>query len=391
VYRKRISKPKYEIVGGLGRFDEADNVQARGELEPDSELWQRYYEKHPELEKQGRALLKLPGMGRVGPPQDLSMLSAIMGTIGVLGRDEVVDGEPALPKIQIEPARASEKIKGFVRHLGADLVKIGPLNQAWVYTHVGRSHHPGKVIGPPIDLPHQHAVVFAIALNRDMFKCAPQLPSILEIMSKYMRLASISVTLAGYLRSLGYSARAHNVSNYQVIIPPVAVDAGIGELSRNGIIITEEYGNAIKMAAVTTNMPLAHDEPVDIAVDEFCQECQLCADYCPARAIPKGDKTVTRGVRKWQLNDMACYNYFWRCGTDCGICLAVCPWSRPRCFPHNAILWGVERSSLFRKFVIRADKILGDRRRKRCPEWLEEQPEVWQEALRPGHPYYRQH
>ena len=87
---KKAGKPKYEIVGELARFDEADNVQARGELEPDSELWRRYYEKHPELERQIRALSKFPGLGKVGPPQDLSMLAQIMGTIGILGRDEVV-------------------------------------------------------------------------------------------------------------------------------------------------------------------------------------------------------------------------------------------------------------------------------------------------------------
>jgi len=389
--KKQLEKPKYELAGQVERFDEADNVQARGEMEPDSELWKRYYEKHPNLEKQGRALLKLPGMGRVGPPQDLFMLAATMGTIGILGRDEVVDGVPAPEKIEIEPERASEKIKGFARHLGAETVRIGPLNQAWVYTHVGRSHHPGKVIGPPIDLPHQHAIVFAIPLKKKMIKCAPQLPVTLEVMNKYKRLAAISVTVAGYIRSLGYSARAHNVSNYQIIIPPVAIDAGIGELARNGVVISAEYGNAFKMAAVTTDMPLAHDKPVDIAVDEFCRECRICAEYCPAGAIPKGDKTVTRGVRKWQLNDIACYNYFWRCGTDCGVCLAVCPWSRPRSFPHNAILWGVQHSRLFRKLTIKADNILGNRKRKKQPAWMEEQPDNWREILKAKHPFYHQH
>ena len=83
--KKKLLKPKYELVGELERFNEADNVQARGEMEPDSELWKRYYENNPKLEKQGRALLKLPGMGRVGPSQDLAILAATMGTIGILG------------------------------------------------------------------------------------------------------------------------------------------------------------------------------------------------------------------------------------------------------------------------------------------------------------------
>jgi hypothetical protein len=243
---KKAEKPRYELAGELERFDEADNVQARGEMEPDSELWRRYYDRHPELESQGRALLKLPGMGRVGPPQDLAMLGATMGSIGILSRDNVVDGEPAPQKTEIDPVRAAEKLRGFAIHLGAAIARTGPLNQAWVYTHVGRSHEPGKAIGPEINLPHRHAIVFAIPLDMPKVKTAPQLPSMLEVMKTYLRLASIGVTLAGYLRSLGYSARAHTVANYQVIVPPIAVDAGIGELSRNGIVINEKYGNAIK-------------------------------------------------------------------------------------------------------------------------------------------------
>jgi ferredoxin len=109
------------------------------------------------------------------------------------------------------------------------------------------------------------------------------------------------------------------------------------------------------------------------------------------KAIPRGEKTVTRGARKWQLNDMACYNYFWQCGTDCGICLAVCPWNRPRHFPHNAILWGIQHSGLFRRLAIKADSVFGNRKRRECPDWLDEQPEDWRKGLRRNHPYYHRH
>jgi ferredoxin len=386
---KKIAQPKYEVVGQLEKFDEADNVQARAALEPDSALWQRYYKRHPELESQGRSLVKLRKAESPNPAQDDHMFGATFGTIGLMARDEDLDGRPAPEKIVVDPARASRKLKEFVRHLGADLVKIGPLNQAWVYSHVGRASYPGKEIGPAIDLPHQHAIVFAFGLKRDFLRCAPQLPIELEVASRYLRLASIGAVVASYIRSLGYSARAHNVRNYQVILPPIAIDAGLGELGRNGVMVTEEYGNAIKMAAVTTDMPLAHDAPVDLKVDEYCRECRICADYCPVNAIPHGDKIVVRGIRKWKINDAACYGYWRKVGTDCGICLAVCPWSRTRSFPHNLILRGVESSSLFRTLAVRADRVLGSRRRNPCPDWLEEQPEVWREGLRPDHPLNR--
>jgi ferredoxin len=386
---RRLKKPKYDIVGEIQQFNEIDNVQGRAALQPGSGLWKEYYSRHPELEKLGGSLVELRKRKSPAPPQDAMLAGAVFGTIDLMARDESLGGQPSSRKIGIDAVRASEKIKGFCRQLGADLVKIGPLNPAWVYSHVGRASYPGKEIGVPITLPHEHAVVVAMALNRRMVRCAPVLPIEVEVASKYVRLATLASALATYIRMLGYSARANNVRNYQLIVPPVAIDAGIGELARNGVVINEEYGNAIKMNVVTTDMPLAHDDPVDIGVDEFCQECRICADYCPVNAIPRGEKTVTRGILKWKINDAACYSYWQKCGTDCGICLAVCPWSRPRTFPHNLIVRGVQMSAVFRKLAIKADSLFGDRKRCQVPGWLDRQPEVWKEGLRRDHPWNR--
>lgn len=203
---REISRPKYQIVGKLERFDESDNVMARGELEPDGEIWSRYYSRRPELENQGRGLAKLPRLGRTGPVSDTTMFAALALTNNMLATEAAVDGKPSPKKITMSPERAAEKVKGYARHVGADLVRIGPLNQTWVYSHVGCSHSPDVSIGKPIDLPHEHAIVVAIGLNQDMVKCAPQLPIILETMRAYVRLSSIVTTLARYIRMLGYSS-----------------------------------------------------------------------------------------------------------------------------------------------------------------------------------------
>jgi reductive dehalogenase len=384
---RELKKPKYQIVGETARFNEIDNVQGRVALEPGSALWKEYYSQHPELEKLGSTLVELRKKRNLASPQDAMLAGSMFGTIDLIAHDESLGGQPSPHRITMDPKRASEKIKGFCRQLGADLVKIGPLNQAWVYSHVGRASYPEKEIGAPISLPHQHAIVVAMALDRRMVRCAPVLPVEVDVASKYVMLAVLASALARYIRMLGYSARANNVRNYQLIVPPIAIDAGVGELGRNGVVISEEHGSAMKMNVVTTDMPLARDNPVDIGVDEFCHQCRICADYCPVNAIPRGDKTVTRGVRKWKINDAACYSYWRKCGTDCGICIAVCPWNRPRHFPHNAILRGVQSSALFRELAIRADIIFGNRERYDPPDWLEQQPDIWKEALRRDHPW----
>jgi ferredoxin len=384
---KNIAKPKYEIVGDLERYNEADNAQARGALIPDSDLWKDYYKKHPDLEDLGRSFDKLPPMGSVGPIQDQLMVASIFETISLLSKDEYVDGTPSPEKFKISPERATEKLKGFTRHLGADLVNIGPLNPAWIYSHVGRANYPGKEIGPEINLPHNSAIVAAIHLDLKLLHSAPGIGSNIEIIKTYLRLASIVVTLARYIRFLGYSARAHDVMNYQVIIPPIAIDAGLGELGRNGVLINEKYGNALKMAVVTTDLPLIYDKPVDIGVEEYCRGCNICGKYCPVGAIPlTQEKKVVRGVRKWKINDNACYRYWRTVGTDCGICMSVCPWSRPRHFPHNAVLKAVENSSIARKAAIQAEKLVR-REVVKPPHWLEEPTDEWKENIRKGHPY----
>lgn len=384
---REISRPKYEIVGKLERFNEIDNPQARGEILPDSGLWKEYYQKYPELEELGKAWAKLPGPGGIGPIADRLVVAAMQGTLGLISKDEDLDGPPSSQKTNLPPLRASEKIKGLADHLGADLVRIGPLNPAWVYSHVGRAHYPGKQIGPEINLPHNTVVVVATHLRLTHLRSAPELSSLIEIVHNYLQLAKITVTLAKYIRLLGYSARAHDLLNYQILLTPAAIDAGLGELGRNGVLINEKYGSALKIAAVTTDLPLALDKPVDLGVDEYCRQCQICAKYCPVGAIPlTQDKRIVRGVRKWKINENACYTYWRTIGTDCGICLSVCPWSRPRTFPHNLIQNAVERAPLARKVAIGLDKRIL-RRRAKSPSWLDEQPQEWVKGLRPGHPF----
>jgi epoxyqueuosine reductase QueG len=55
------------------------------------------------------------------------------------------------------------------------------------------------------------------------------------------------------------------------------VDAGLGEMGRFGYLITKELGPRVRLFAVTTDMPLVADRPVDIGVEDFCSFCKKCA------------------------------------------------------------------------------------------------------------------
>ena len=361
------------MVEALTRFDERENVHARYELVPETQEWRDFYRSHPKWEKIDLKTKSLPGLMKVGHPWDLSILANERGIIRMLCDDEVVDGTPSSDKQEIDPRRATEKIKGLARHLGADLVRIGPLNPAFVYSHVGKTRsYPGRKRGTPVSLSHTNAISLAVGLNTEMIKTGPVLPEYVEVSRAYLQLAIISVTIAGYIRSLCYPARAHNLLNYQVLCIPVAIEAGMGQLGRHGLMLTKELGSCLKLATVTTDLPLIYDLPVEIGTDEFCRDCRICAESCPSRAIPTGDKEIVRGVEKWRIIPESCF-YIWnKTGTDCGVCVAACPWTKPRTAFHNVARWFATRGGKAGWWMSRMDQLIyGKFKPTPHPSWME--------------------
>ncbi len=372
-----LSKPRYTVTGEIGRYDERDNIQARGQLQPGSENFIEFYERHPEWEARDNEIRAIPEFtgSHLDHPLFLQEIMNVMKS----GAEGAVDGPPAPGKTSISPERATEKVKGFARFLGADLVRIGPLNPAFVYTHIGKTQgDPARTYGAPIRLTHQRAVSIAIGLDPSLMKTGPALPMATEVMKVYNRLATISIFLAGYIRSLGYPARAHIVSNYQVLCVPVAIEAGMGELGRHGILLTRELGSALKLTTITTDLPLVYDAPIDIGIDAFCKDCKICAESCPSAAIPFGDKKVVRGVEKWAITSEACFKIWRETGTDCGVCVASCPWTKRRTGFHRLAVALATRKKKAGWWMSRAEKLFyGKFKPGNVPSYFEEPEPVW--------------
>lgn len=160
----------------------------------------------------------------------------------------------------------------------------------------------------------------------------------------YSMLRYISGKLEVFLKEIGYSARAHVPPvNYDLVMPPLAIDAGLGEQGRNGILVTPELGANTRLAAVSTDMPLEPDKPIDIGIKEFCNKCKICAEECPSGAISFTDEPeeVIRGYKRWKINHDKCYTVWNSVATShsrgCRVCLAVCPYSRKNNWIHNIV------------------------------------------------------
>jgi reductive dehalogenase len=283
-----------------------------------------------------------------------------------------LDWEPAPPgreRVVLEPGEAAARLKGFARALGADLVGCTALDPAWVYSHAARS--PGEW-GREVTLDHRYAVAIAVEMDHELVRHAPRTPTATATALGYLESAKVAMTLARYLGLLGYDARAHVDGNYLVMCVPVAVDAGLGELGRHGLLIAPKMGSRLRIAVVTTDLPLAQDPRIDLGARAFCESCRKCATCCPSRSVDAGDPAPHNGIEKWQSEQDHCYEYWRKCGSDCGICIKVCPYSHPSSPSHDLVRWAIARNPLARRLALWADDLAygaHPRRKYPWPEW----------------------
>lgn len=224
------------------------------------------------------------------------------------------DGPVARRRIEAEPEAMSERIKDAARRFGADLVGIAPVGPEAIFA--GRTP------------PHGAAICIGLSMDQSRMAHVPQDTAAEEVMRAYREIAAIALKLARHIRRLGWPARAYgNPNSTDILHIPLAIAAGLGQLGKHGSMISKEHGSNFRLAAVLTDLPLAFDEPVDIAVDDLCTGCRRCVVDCPPDAI-FNEKQWVRGEKRWYVDFDKCIPYFVKTH-GCAICIEVCPFSRP--------------------------------------------------------------
>jgi epoxyqueuosine reductase len=144
----------------------------------------------------------------------------------------------------------------------------------------------------------------------------------------YQHLSTNARLLGQFLNQLGY--KSIPTGNDTAISIPYAIQAGMGELGRNWMLITPKYGPRVRLCKVFTNLPLVCDEPIEFGVTELCAVCRKCADNCPVQAIPYVERTTepvnksnAGGSLKWYLDLEKCFKFWAKNTCDCGNCIRV--------------------------------------------------------------------
>lgn len=356
-----------------GQIDERDIMFSRFDvLAPGTPHYDEYYFAHPEKKSADERTRTLPGL--MSPTSLLANRLAFAAagasfhfTMSLAGE---LDGPPGEDREPVDPDVMTPYLKGLARHYGARSVGITELQPYHLYSRVGMD--PSRY-GQPVVNTHPSAIAFTVEMDLAMMGPAPEAPTVMESAHQYAEGAKIALELAYFIRSLGYEARAHMVDHYDVVAPLVARDAGLGEIGRHGLLITPELGTRVRLGVVTSDIPLHSDcWESDRSVLDFCTICKKCAANCPSNSIPFDDRQMLEGVLRWRIDPETCYRYWCSVGTDCGRCMAVCPYSLPDTLWHDTVRALCKKSGAARRAALHLDDLFYGRRAaaRPAPDWI---------------------
>lgn len=351
--------------------DERDVLFSREKLISGTKRYETYYRRKPAYRALDERFRRLPGLLSPGSdfyhPLAFAAAEAAFRLVSSLGPH--VREQPAGKKQDADPGELTRFIKGWMHQAGAHSVGVTTLREEHLYTHHGRNYRYGE----PVINRHSHAVVLTVEMDLEMTRSGPLAPVVMESSRQYLTSGSLAIMLATMLRSLGYEALAHIDAHYEVICPLVARDAGLGEIGRMGLLMTPDLGPRVRIAAVTTEAPLIPD-PVkeDHSMIDFCKHCKKCARVCPSQSIPWGDREYIHGALRWQISSESCFTYWCKAGTDCGRCMAVCPYAHRNNLLHNLIRRGIRNNVLFRRLAVQLDDVFYGKKpaRGKYPGWM---------------------
>lgn len=280
--------------------------------------------------------------------------TAGMSALGIHNKGPLNDWSTLQPKVEKKVKfenldEANQIVKRASNFLGADLVGIAPYDERWVYSKwydaYDKLYQRGPAIHSDANLPFQPKSVIAVAFEMDYDALkTPGALSDSAVGLEYSHMAETTHKIAVFLNELGY--KAIPAGNDVGLSIPVAIQAGLGEQSRMGTLITEKYGSRVRLAKVYTDMELVPDKPIRFGVEEFCEKCMKCADLCPSKAISKDKKPSWEpkttasasshpGVKKWFQDSEKCVSEWEKTGVGCSVCLTVCPYNKLDTWVHD--------------------------------------------------------
>jgi reductive dehalogenase len=284
---------------------------------------------------------------------------------------------PELKKWKGTPKENSHYVKKAAHFFGSGPAGVAKLNEQWFYTHSAFPGYPTIEFSDTATAPERtnekciiprsmnRVIVMTCPTDGMLLKHTPSITGGLGTSHGYSTMMELAGKMANFIRMLGYNA-APTVDCASLIVPQ-AIDAGLGELGRNGLLVNPELGQNLRITTLITDMPLEADKPIEFGVADFCKTCKKCADLCPSESINKTDDTTYEttcssnnpGMKKYYVNTQTCLDFWVKSGGGCSNCIAVCPYSKPGTWIHDIVKAVSSKTPLLNSTFIKLDDALG--------------------------------
>ena len=202
-------------------------------------------------------------------------------------------------------------------------------------------------LDPAVRMGLPYGISIAIALDRAIVAGISQGPA-MEYYDEYCgvsrQLKEASDFLAVQIRKRGFNAEsiswAKQNAEFRTPLPlkTLATKAGLGWIGRSAAFITKQYGNAIRLGGILTDMPLVTGVPVE---SSSCGNCRECVTHCPGGAISgklwdiRTDRDDLLDARKCKATVIERGKALGITEGSCGVCLAVCPFTKKYVLPQS--------------------------------------------------------
>ena len=268
--------------------------------------------------------------------------------------------EPEKEKYKVEDAQLmTDQLKQVAMANGAALVGVAELKRDWIYTNDREN--------TAIDIPEHmnRVIVMAIEMDLDAINTSPHLTACFATGNAYSRMAFTQNVVAEFIRALGYDAVSGGNGVGRSV--PFAIEAGLGEYGRHGLLITEKYGSSVRLCKIITDLPLIPDKPVSFGVHNFCRVCKKCAETCPSQSISHDDDPTwvgptisnNNGILKYYVNPETCYEFWVQNGGECSNCISSCPFTKHSHWTHDLVRFIIKHFPFMNKFMVKMDDLLG--------------------------------
>ena len=202
--------------------------------------------------------------------------------------------------------------------LGIGLIGFTPIDENFIFENDSISR---------IKFLYDNGIVLGMEMNYDAMETAPEAPAGIESLNIYAELGHTMNQLADFIRSKGFRAIVCHPLGGPILFPAMAVKANMGEIGRQGLLISKNYGPRQRLSMIATNAsPLPEHTPEDFKIHEYCKKCGICIKKCPSKAIYE-EPIINQDGTISHIDWKKCIEYFYKT-TGCSICIQVCPFHK---------------------------------------------------------------